>query len=67
MSNKNNLHIVVWFQMTKGKSIYGVMTKLLDYSLEENEFALQSCYHVQCRTNSLGKDMNPLSLKLWVT
>ena len=38
----------------------GVMVKVIDYSLEVNEFKLHSRYYVQFRTNILWKGMNPL-------
>ena len=44
----------------------GVMVKLMDRGIVESEFELQLPYYVHFWTNTLGKDMNPLSLQLWV-
>ena len=38
------------------------MVKAMDCGMVESEFALQSCYYVQFRANTLGKGMNPLIL-----
>ena len=40
----------------------GVMVKALDYGILVSEFERQSRYYVRCRTNILGKGMNPLIL-----
>ena len=41
---------------------HGVMVKALNCEIVVSEFALQSRYYVYFRTNTLGKDMNPLIL-----
>ena len=38
----------------------GVMIKAIDCGIVVSEFALQSCYYVHFRTNTLWKGMNPL-------
>ena len=38
--------------MTVGVSPYGVMTQVLDYSLEVIKFKLQSLYYVHLRTDN---------------
>ena len=38
------------------------MVKLLDCGIVVNKFEFQCCYYVYFLTNTLGKDMNPLSL-----
>ena len=40
----------------------GVMVKAMDYRIAVREFELQLRYYVHFRTNTLGKDMNPLIL-----
>ena len=40
------------------------MTKVLDYSLEVNEFELQSHNYIHFWTNTLGKSMNILIYEL---
>ena len=42
--------------------ICGVMVKALDCGIVVSEFEQQLRYHVHFRTNTLGKDMNPLIL-----
>ena len=37
-----------------------VMAKVLDFSLEVNEFELQSRYFIHFQIYTLGKDMNPI-------
>ena len=44
----------------------GVMVKALDCGIVVNEFKFQSYYCVQYRTNTLGKDMDPLYPQLRV-
>ena len=39
----------------------GVMVKAMNCGIVISEFKLQSCYHVPFQTNTLGKDMKPLS------
>ena len=36
------------------------MAKVLDYSLQVNDFKLQSCYFIQFQTNILGKGIEPI-------
>ena len=36
------------------------MDKVLNYSLEINEFKLQLHYYIQFQTNTFGKGVNPL-------
>ena len=43
----------------------GKMAKLVDSSLEVNEFKLQLRYKVHFRTNIQRKGMNPLIPRLW--
>ena len=40
----------------------GVMVKAMDCGIVVREFVLQSRYYVHFRSNTLGKDMNPLIL-----
>ena len=40
------------------------MANMLDCNLEVNEFELQSPHYVSFRTNTLEKDISPLSLQL---
>ena len=40
----------------------GVMVKAQDCGIVASEFELQLRYYVHFRTNTLGKDMNPLIL-----
>ena len=41
------------------------MFKALDYGIVVREFEHESRYYVHFRTNTLGKDMNPLSSQLY--
>ena len=43
-----------------------VMAKLVDCDLQVSEFEPQSRCYVYFRTNTLGKDINPLIYPLWV-
>ena len=38
-----------------------VVANVLDFDIVVNEFELQSRYYVHFRTNTLGKDINPLN------
>ena len=43
----------------------GVMIKAVDCGVAVSEFELQLRYYVYFRTNTVGKDMNPLSSQLY--
>ena len=62
----NNQRRLICHKTKKQKPIYlrvyhGVIARELDYSLEVNEFEIQSCYYVQFQINTFGKDVTPLS------
>ena len=40
----------------------GVMVKAMDWEIVVSEFELQSRYYIHLRTNTVGKDMNPIIL-----
>ena len=42
-----------------GRSLYGVIVKILDCSPEKSEFELQSCNCVHSRTKTPEKDIDP--------
>ena len=48
--------------LTTWPSHHRVMDKVLDCSLEVNEFKLQLHYYVHFQTNTLVKDLKPLIL-----
>ena len=43
------------------ESLRGVRTKVQDYSLDVNEFELQSGYYIHFQTNTIRKGMKPLT------
>ena len=51
--------------MIKRRSPRSVEANVLDCNIVVREFDLQSHYYVYFRTNTLGKDMNPLIPQLW--
>ena len=44
----------------------GVVANVLDCNIVINEFELQSCYYIDFRTNTLGKDINSLKGCIWL-
>ena len=60
------IYIYIYIYIHKYKCIvgcpHGVMVKAMDGGIIASEFELQSRYYIHLRTNTLGKDMNPLIL-----
>ena len=48
------------YPLIVSQCLRGVMTKVLDYDVEVNEFEIQWHYYVHSRTNILGKVINLL-------
>ena len=55
-------HLLPISETLQGGCPRSVMVKAMDCGIEVSEFALQSCYYVHFRANTLGKGMNPLIL-----
>ena len=47
------------------ESPQGGVANALDWDIVVNEFELQSCYYVSLWTNTVGKGMNFLNLKIY--
>ena len=51
--------------INKSGSPHGIVADVLDCDMVVHEFEIQLCCYIHFWTNTLGKDMNPLSSWLW--